>query len=237
MEDTKSGSGAPGSNAGGAGAPPDSGNPPSNQNSNPRTVSWEEHQRALADMHRFKRERADLETKLGDAESKTLREKEDFKGLYEREKVERERLAEENKKLTRFTVNTHRFNEVLREAKKEGLKNERDLELVDLEDVDVEATSSGRFLVKNASDKVQRLKSERPHWFGTTPAPTVNGGGGGSPSNANPGGEKKLTANDVAEAGRKAKRGQISKDEYHRIYRAYAQQNPLSLKPGNPNTR
>lgn len=203
-----------------------------NSSGNPKTVSWENHQRALNDLHKFKGQVQELQTKLGDLESDRLKEKNDYKSLYETEKAKREESDKKLKEFSGWAVQTQRFNAVKQEALASGLRKEAlgDLELVDLDDVKVETTSTGRFVVEGAKDRVEKLKTERPHWFTVGPPPTVNSGGGGTP----PPTGGKLTANDVANAERDWKRGKITRQQYEETYKRYAKENPRYAVSGNP---
>lgn len=188
-----------------------------------KTVSWENHQRALSDLHKFKSEAERLKTELGNQESERLKAANDYKGLYETEKAKREASDKKLADFTGWTIQTQRFNEVKLLAQAEGLKKEAlsDLELIDMEDVKVETTSTGRFIVQGAKDRVEKLKTERPHWFQTAQPPTINGGGGAPPATGG-----KVTVSDVVEAERNYKRGKISRKAYDEVYGKYLKDNP-----------
>lgn len=220
--------GAGGGSAGGdPNTNPDSGKTSENGSEgtpNPKTVSWDNHQRVLKDMHKEKEARKALEVRLGDLESKQLQEKEDFKGLFEKEKKTRIETEQKLDKWQKWTVQTQRFNSVKAEAEKAGILPSalKDLELVDMTEVQVEATSGDRFLVSGEGDFVARLKNDRPHWFKKAGAPNVNGGGGG----AKPASDKKLTTADVVEAERNMKKGKLSRKDYQETVDRYLKENP-----------
>ncbi len=50
-----------------------------------------------------------------------------------------------------------------------------DLELMELKDVIVETTSTGRVNVIGAKSAAERIKSIRPHWFSEGRVPNING--------------------------------------------------------------
>ncbi len=214
-DEQKPDSGASGSN-GGAGAKDE------NQKPDPKptkSVSWEDHKRALDDMHRFKREKEESDAKLSAAEEKSLREKEDWKTLAEREKVRAEKLDADNKKLTDVFLRTHKYGEVKKVAVEMGLRGEAmdDLDLLDIDGVKVEATSSGRYLVHGAKEYVEELKGKKPHWFKKSGPADINAGTGGGA----PGVPKKVTADDLVQAERKMKSGQLSKDGFNKLFKEY----------------
>lgn len=195
----------------------------------PKTVSWENHQRALSDLHKFKKQVDDLGTKLGDMESQSLKEKQDFKSLYERETEKRKAAEEEVKKVKGWAVSTHRFAEIKSEAMKAGLLPNAlsDLELIPQDNVEVEVTSTGRFLVNGAKDFVENIKKDRPHWFQNPKAPNVNSGGGGA---AVPSGGSELSAHDVYQAERSWKAGKITRKQYEETHMRFRTQKAVGKK-------
>lgn len=231
------GSGAPGANGGAEGGQRDdsSQNNQSNTGNQPKTVSWENHQRALTDLHSFKQKTRELEEKLGNIESDRLREKNDFETLYKNEKAKREQVEGDLKKMTNWTLHTQKFNAVKAEAVAAGLRKEAipDLELLDLDDVKVETTDSGRFIVEGAKEKVEKLKATKGYWFQAGPPPTVNAGGTGAGGGEAP--KSGLTKiEDVVKAERDFKAGRLSQAEYHRIHKKYCDENPRKAAQGQP---
>lgn len=116
MADETSASGGAGGSASGATEEKEESRVDSTQKTNEtkenRTVSWDAHNRALADLNKEKESRRALEVRIGDLESKSLQEKQDFKGLYEREKAAREKAEVEAKEVRGWAVSTQRFNAV-----------------------------------------------------------------------------------------------------------------------------
>lgn len=230
-DNDQSQSGSAGGREGSAGAndqtkPGDSqGGTKDNQNGDggtPKTVSWETYVKTRDDMHKYKGTVRDLETRLGDLEAKGLEEKKDYQSLYEKEKEKRTAAEVERDKVKGWAISTHRFTEVRAEAEKAGIIPAalKDLERLAMDDVEVEVTSTGRFLVNGAKSFVETLKNESPHWFQSTKVPIINGGGGGAP----PPGDKVLNAHDVVEAERQWKRGKISRQDYENTHRAFVAQ-------------
>ena len=183
-----------------------------------KTVSWEDHQRALADLHKFKAKARELESSQEEAEKKRLVENEQWKQLAEiNEKKFLE--AEEKRKRQNDTILNHTKYETLkRVAVSNGIRKEalEDLDLLSLESIEVEATTSGRFNVHGAEDYVTRLKKLKPHWFNDSTAPRVNSGGGGAPPQA-----KKHTPESLMMIERK--HGYRSA-EYKKAFQEYTQQ-------------
>lgn len=176
--------------AGQAGAAADAGDPP-------KTVSWDDHQRALGDMHRFKKAQQDAQKKLGELEAqiqqsqqKALQEKQDWKTLAEQNGTKAKDWEDKYKGSNQAFINTLKHQAVQMAAVKQGLRPEAegDLDLVPMDDIECELTDGGRFIVRGADGYVADLKKKKAHWFKDAAAPIVNGGGargGGAVDQAN----------------------------------------------------
>jgi hypothetical protein len=153
----------------------------SDQGSQPETrqVRFDDHKRALDDMHKFKREATEAKSRLEELEAQKLREQGEWKTLAEREKELRLQAEQKAGKLNEALYQSRKFDEVYKEALKAGLRQEAisDLELIGLDGIEVELTSTGRMLVHGADSFVQELKRKRAHWFSSDRPPTVNSGG------------------------------------------------------------
>lgn len=213
------GSGAPGATGGAGGEngkPDDSSTKPKVE-----TVSKEDHQRALDDMHRFKKEAADARAIIAAKETEDATKSGNYQKLYETEKTKNADLAKQLKDVIGFNSDTHRLNEVKVAASAAGLRKEavRDLELLDLSELPVELTSRNRYLVEGVGSFVEGLKTNKPHWFQSSDAPKVNTGGGAHPPTGG-----KVTPMEVAQAERDWKHGKIGKAEYEAKHNAYVAQ-------------
>lgn len=117
-----------------------------------------------------------LQEKLKSFEETRLAEKEDYKSLYERTKEEKLLLDNKLKQNTQAFVNNTKMSKVKEYALQNGIRKEAldDLEMLDLEDVIIETTNTGRMDVIGADDFVSRIKDQKPHWFESRRAPSVN---------------------------------------------------------------
>lgn len=173
----KDGNGVPNPN-GGAGGNGDGANPPRNDNP---PQGWEKEKSKLIDeIHENKKRAKELESQLESIKSKGLEEQGEFKSLYEQTKAKLEEQVSKNKKLSEGMIMSRKYDEVLREFMKAGIRDEAipDVEFLTLDGVNVEMTDKGRMIVHGAAEYVQKKKAERPHWFKTQGAPPVNTGGG-----------------------------------------------------------
>lgn len=146
-------------------------------------VKLSDHKRALEDMQKFKREALEAKTRIEEMQTQKLREQGEWKTLAEREKELRQAAEQKASKLNDALYQSKKFDEVYKEATKAGLRPEAfsDIELVALDGIEVELTSTGRMLVHGAESFVQELKRKRPHWFSNSMPPKVNPGGNSSP--------------------------------------------------------
>lgn len=179
MSDNTTASGAP-ANQSGDSVENGSANPTGSGGSENRVISWEDHKRALDDMHKFKREAAELRRLDEEKRTASLREKERFKELSEQLEKELQKEREANQRTNSVFKTTLKSSRIVELALKAGLRPEarEDLEMLNLDDIEVEETSSGRYIVRGADTFVDGLKKKRPHWFSDPKAPTFNGGGG-----------------------------------------------------------
>jgi len=140
-------------------------------------------QRYKDDMFRYKDEAKTAKEALDANKTQSLKDKDDYKSLYEAEKTRRE-VAETS--LTDFSDGYYtdkKFSEVRALALRAGIRPEaeKDLELLDLKKVQVERTDQGRTIVHGADTFVEELKRTSPHWFKASNNLNINTRGGGAP--------------------------------------------------------
>jgi hypothetical protein len=199
MEEGDSGSGATATDSGAE----------SGEKSENKTVRFEDHKRALDDLHKNKSKARELEdqvntlnAKIQASEEASLAQQNDFKALAERHKSRAEELEAENRKLSDSFYTSKKYDAVFHNALKSGLRKEAevDLEMLNLDGVSIERTDHGRVIVHGASSYVEELKRTRPHWFKSSDVARINAGGAGS-NNLNSASE--LTPQYMAELSRK----------------------------------
>jgi hypothetical protein len=190
---------------------------------NSKVVPLDVHKKTLDELHSLRSTSKELEERLSKFETEKLTNEQNFKGLYERTKADLDKERERNQNLNKWAVNTQRFNEVKSLALTQGLLPNAVNDLARLEDINeevvVQVTDRGHFVVTGADSYVDRLKAEKPHWFKAAGAPKVNSGGGGAPPKA----PKALSPQDVIQAERDYKKGKIAKADYEDVYRKFVQ--------------
>jgi len=196
----------------------------SNPNTTPneRLVKWEDHKRAIDDMLDKKARLKEAEEKIAELERGKLQEKEEYKTLYEQTKADVDKWKTEAENGKKLFKHTQKYNAVKKAALESGMLPEAldDLDLLDLDSIVVETTDAGRYAVHGVKEFVEKLKTNKAHWFKKADGPTVDSGGGGAPPKE-PG---PVTAQDVIKAERQWRMGKITEAEYHEIYTKYAGQ-------------
>lgn len=156
-------------------------------------VSKDDHDRALADLHRFKKAAKENEDKIqtlqdqiNQLQKSGLRAKEDWKTLSEEQAKEIEDLKKANDSLKNGIAKTFRSMQVRSEAKALGIREDalKDLDLLDFSsDVQVVFATDGTVSVEGAKAAAEGLKKTRSHWFTTGNVQNINTGGkgGGEP--------------------------------------------------------
>lgn len=223
-----------GNGSAGSSADDSSGKENSGGKSNPpRTVSLDDHERALKDLKQFKASNrelseqfASLKKQIETEREESLRKSRDYKGLYETEAEKSKRFAQETDNLRNELTNRDkqrdqnaRFNAVQTAAIQMGLRPEavEDLSFLEMDDeVSVEVTNTGKLIVRGHKDFAEKLKASKPHWFTNPKAPGVNSGGGGViPSGS------KVSEMDCYKADKDLKLGKINSQQRDEIYRRY----------------
>lgn len=132
-------------------------------------------QRAIDDLMKVKallRESnakiAENESSAKKAEESRLRQNEEWRKLAELKGEEAEEAIKRADGLKEGLVRDKKYSSLKEAALQSGIRKEAldDLELLDLTDISVEYTSTGRMNALGVKEYVDRLKTIRPHWFG-----------------------------------------------------------------------
>lgn len=137
-------------------------------------VSREEFEHVKADMHKYKTEAQTLRKAQEDARTAKLKEEAKWQELAEAREKEIETLRTDNQRIQDSYVNDRKFSALREKCQALGLRKEAisDLEGLDLGDITVETTNTGRVNILGADKFANRLKTLKPHWFSdpkTTP--------------------------------------------------------------------
>lgn len=189
-----------------------------------KKIPLTQYKKALDDMQAARKELAKLKEQVEEIEATKLRETNDFKSLYEQAKEKLQAAKGENDKLKSAFIQTQKFNAVKNAALKAGLRNEEDLDLLDLSGVEVDmiqGTNGVRFEPRGVDEFISGLKESREHWFKPTDPPKTNPA---VPGGARQSATGKITPQDVAMKEREWKSGKIKYQEYVDYHTQYVKQ-------------
>lgn len=127
------------------------------------------------DLLKFKDRNKELEDEV-----KALREKQEndriakmkeqdrFKELADEYEAKAQKAEEDAKTLRSAVIADKKLSAIKQEAMKLGIRKEAldDLDMLSLDSVDIETTSTGRVNILNANVFAENLKIQKPHWFG-----------------------------------------------------------------------
>lgn len=139
------------------------------------TVAKDVYDRTKADMFKAKEENAALKKQLDDAKVTRLKETKNWEELAKQREEEARSEKDKRERLETALVHREKIMALRVEAQKAGMLPSAmpDLDLLDLPEVQVETTSSGKILVHGADRAITNLKALRAHWFGSK-APSIN---------------------------------------------------------------
>lgn len=176
-EEANGGEGAAG-NSGGASGGGEGGNG-EGANGGGSTVSVAEFNKLRTDAEKHKADALKYKQQIDDAKTAKLKETNDWKAIAEAREAE---LAAERETTTRLQdsyLGERKYTAIQAACQKLGLRPEAvsDLESLDLGDIQVETTNTGKLTVLGAERFAETLKRSKPHWFADKGAPSVNTNG------------------------------------------------------------
>lgn len=196
---------------------------------NQKSIRWQDHQRALNDLKKYKaqaRQAADeleqLKSSLSEQKRKKLEDANDYEALYRSAKQELESEREKADRWKTYTIQNTKLSEVKPALQRAGLRQEAErlLDLEDLSDVEVEATDQGRFIVHGVDGFVERMRQNYPFAFQQKKMPGIDSTSGHRAKSFE---EKPLTREDVLRIERECKqKGDMG--PYHEAVHRYRKQ-------------
>jgi hypothetical protein len=140
-------------------------------------IPYNEFKSVKNDMHRFKEDARKAAEELKAFRDKEMRDKEQWKEYSANKEKEANEWKTKYDTLSDSIRDRAKISAVREASLKLGLVETAvdDLELMELKDVIVETTSTGRVNVIGAKSAAERIKSLRPHWFSENRAPNING--------------------------------------------------------------
>lgn len=127
-------------------------------------------------LSELKKQNEELMRQITEKEVSQLKEKENWKQLYETEFQKRQSYEGEIKNLKTSFVDNLMRKEIESVAMEMGIRKEAlaDLDLLDRGMIEVETTSSGKINFHNTKEFIQSLKQTRPYWFIENRDPKIN---------------------------------------------------------------
>ncbi len=129
---------------------------------------------ALDDMHKQKNRANELEKKLEDRDAADLKNSNKYKEYSETLET---KVTDANARADRVQnafIDEKKFGALKEVALKAGIRDVSDLDSVDLDQIKVETTSTGRVNVLGVDTFIENQKMLKPHWFGPKANPNVN---------------------------------------------------------------
>lgn len=138
-------------------------------------VSQEVFERQKKDLFKYKEEAQNHKKALDEQRLARLKETQNWEAVAKEKEQEAEQEKQRRQSLESSIVQHQKFSALRAEALKQNMHPSSldDLELLDLPEIHVETTSTGKILVTGADRAIAGLKALRPHWFKQT-APSIN---------------------------------------------------------------
>lgn len=183
-------------------------------------VSRADHERAVADMHKFKKEAEKARQEKKEAAEARMKDQNQWKEIAEAKENEAKEARAEAEQIKISYLGEKKFNAVRSKCEALGIRPEAisDLEALDLADIAVETTSTGKINILGADKFATRLKATKPHWLSDKAAPKVNTNGQRVLDTGDA-----ITARDLLKLETEAKKSGDS-SKYHEAFKKFQQQ-------------
>ncbi len=142
----------------------------------PQLVEMAKLDHALSDLHKFKTQVKELESKIESKDLQTLKEKEDWQKIAELKEVEADKYKTESTNIKESYLHDKKLSAVREAALKAGARPEamKFIEGLSLDDILIETTSTGKVNALGADQFVGKFKTENSFMFGNKEAPNLN---------------------------------------------------------------
>jgi hypothetical protein len=138
-------------------------------------VSQEVFERQKKDLFKYKEEASNHKKALDEQRLARLKETQNWEAVAKEKEQEAESEKQRRQTLESSIIQHQKFSALKTEALKQNMhpSSLEDLELLDLPEINVETTSTGKILVTGADRAIAGLKALRPHWFKQN-TPSIN---------------------------------------------------------------
>lgn len=183
-------------------------------------VTQEVYDRMKKDMFKHKADSENNKKAVDDQRLARLKESQNWEAVAKEKEQEAQDEKAKRQNLETSLVQHQKYQSLRTEALKHGMHpgSLEDLELLDLPEVSVETTSTGKILVTGADRAISNLKTMRPHWF-QTKAPSINPS---SPESTQVN-QQQITTDDIIKLEAEFKKNpiQANKDAYFNAIKKY----------------
>lgn len=179
-----------------------------------------EYEKLVSDFNAKKKEADDLKKSIAAANEAKLKEQNQWQQIAEAKEKEANEYRSQNENLVSAVRTEKKLAAARMACEKLGMRPEavNDLDMLDLKQLQVETTNTGKINILGAEKFAEQLKVQRPHWFADKTAAPVDGG---SPTVFETGGA--VTLDGLIAAEKEAKKtGDWSK--YQKIHSQYNSQ-------------
>ena len=184
------------------------------------SVGREEFQKVLNDLHKHKSEARTLREQIEADKLNKQKEQNQWREIAEAKEKESLEYKTRAEKIQESYLGERKYNSVRSACEKMGLRPEAvgDLDMLDLKDVQVETTSTGKINILGSDKFAERLKTLKPHWFSAPSTTHVNTSGNRVHDSSGP-----VSVSQVMEAEREGRKtGNMSK--YNDLHSKFQQQ-------------
>lgn len=135
-----------------------------------------EFEKVLKELHQHKASARTATEQLEQRKIEDMKKNQQYEALANEYKEKLERAEAEKKRIIESDIQSRKYNAVKDSAVRAGIRKEAlsDLDLVAMDNVVVETTSTGKINILGADRFVESLKAAKPHWFSSPQAPSVN---------------------------------------------------------------
>jgi hypothetical protein len=139
-------------------------------------VSKAEFEKVMSELHKHKAKAKSLEDKVNEDKMSRMKEQNQWKEIAEAKEREAAEARERAEKVQSSFLSEKKYTAAREKCMALGIRAEAlsDLEMLDLESIQIETTSTGKINVLGADKFAERLKTTKPHWFQEKKATTVN---------------------------------------------------------------
>lgn len=152
------------------------GEPTSTATAPTEMISKAEFEKVMSELHKHKAKAKALEEKSNEEKMSRMKEQNQWKEIAEAKEREALEARDKAERVQSSFLSEKKYTAAREKCMALGIRPEAlsDLEMLDLEQIQIETTSTGKINVLGADKFAERLKTTKPHWFQEKKTTTVN---------------------------------------------------------------